>query len=665
MLKKSPNPLPQAFITPNRSTTPKLTLQTFSTRTLKPSDPAGLTFNPENSKTFANFPAFIQVNEFHNKATNTDHSRIFTQNNLDWKINYNDKVVKEEGLGKIDTAILVSLPDDSSSKASSAGHNGHGHGHLPVGFVNRITTHANELYNFLYAKAEITLLYLYNLEPYHDWSKFPDAFAEAGTDTSKIAASAFGVRKLIVATSKNSDIIYILDSKNGKIFKKIPVPHLEEADKTILLNTGELEVVLVAVNDQNQLIRLIKFDASSPVSDTTFDDYTHDFEVHIKVEHILENCLIFENGQKFEFSPDSSKGHDKVFFTETEADSLVRGKMLDLKSSKISNLWQFTIETGHEIVTIKKGSGAITNAIGRALRDRSIQYKYLNPHMLSIITQWTSEENVPTLTLSVLDSITGNLIYSHNQANAKTPVKLAQIDNWVAFTYWDTKKRRFNIESIEFYKGKAHTFAQMKDFQFNQNKYSSSSAKLGANELTVLKQGYILPFEPSNLQPTFTKNGITQRSLLISVADRGQLILIPHNMVDARRVPITYNYDDNGVLQPAVNAKNFDDSKELPGAYMPQINTGTKQLLSTNRTIAGIENIVVSPAKLESTCVAFAYGDLDCYFINNITPSEAFDKMDGNSTTKIGLLGSCIGLFLLTLFLKQQTKWHQITKSWK
>lgn len=652
------------FTFPTRSVHPKLVLSTYSTRTLKPSDLSGLSWNPDNVSTFKNVPNFIQVNEFTSKSTLSNHARIITQTALDLQINYNNKFKREEGLSNLNSAILLNLPEDVEINETPTGN----------GFFNRLSTHFAELYEYFYAKIEITLLYLYNLEPYNDWSKFPEAFANAGTDTSKMAASAFGVRKLIVTHRKNSDTIYILDSKTGEIFKKVHVPSLETASKVILLtdntpssNSNSLEVVVIAINDEtensNNLIKLIKFNAAE--SDSTFEDFTKDFKPHVKVAHILEHTVIFEDGTSFELKKPASKN---VHFSEVDkATGVVKGNVLfnqEGKESKIVNLWKFSVEEGHEIVSFKKAKAAVTNAIGRALKDRSIQYKYLNPHMISVITQWVSTDNVPTLTLYIIDGITGNLLYSQNQANAKTPVKLAQIDNWVAFTYWDTKKRRHNVESIEFYKGRAHSFSQMSELSHKTDKFTSSGSKIGANDLTVLKQGYILPFEPSNLEPTFTKKGITQRSLLIPVADKGQLVQVKHIEVDARRVPKTYKYDENGNV--AVDNKvDFDDSKQLPGTYMPEIILTPESLISTNRTISGIKSIVVSPAKLESTCVAFAFGGLDVYFTNNIAPSRAFDKLDGFGKVKLTLLGACIGLFLLTLFLKHQSQWDQIQRSWK
>lgn len=265
------------------------------------------------------------------------------------------------------------------------------------------------------------------------------------------------------------------------------------------------------------------------------------------------------------------------------------------------------------------------------------------------------------LTLQVLDGITGNILYTHSQPNAVQPVQLALIDNWVSFTYWDNKKRRHSIESVEFYKGKASNFEQMNNF--NHEFYSSSASYLGAQDLTVLKQGYILPFEPSSLETTFTKKGITQRSLLVPVADKGQLVLISHSQLDARRAPKAFKRDEKGILQ--VDTSNMDDSKEIRGAYYPEIRLTPDSLVSNNRTIQGLNAVAIADSKLESTFVAFAYGGLDLYFVNDLAPSRKYDRLDGFDSMKIALLGSLIGLLLLTVFLKNRHEWELIKKSWK
>ena len=53
---------------------------------------------------------------------------------------------------------------------------------------------------------------------------------------------------------------------------------------------------------------------------------------------------------------------------------------------------------------------------------------------------------------------------------------------------------------------------------------------------------------------------------------------------------------------------------ELPGSYYPELIVNPDTLLTTNRTVVGIEKVYVSPADLESTCVALAIGGPDMFF---------------------------------------------------
>merc|ERR1711970_988672 len=145
--------------------------------------------------------------------------------------------------------------------------------------------------------------------------------------------------------------------------------------------------------------------------------------------------------------------------------------------------------------------------------------------------------------------------------------------------------------------------------QFAQEVFESSSSVIGSQDLRVIRQGFIVPFEPSGVVPTLTKKGITQRGLLIPSKTQGYIIQIPHNQLDARRTPRTYKEGPNGNLVPRHQSpSDIDDSYELPGHYFPEIIMTPDTLLTTNRTVAGVEHLRVSAADLESTCVAFAFG---------------------------------------------------------
>ena len=67
---------------------------------------------------------------------------------------------------------------------------------------------------------------------------------------------------------------------------------------------------------------------------------------------------------------------------------------------------------------------------GKVLGDRSVLYKYLNPNMISVVTEGVDSQKVPYLNVYIVDTVNGNIITSFNHKRAHGPVHIVHSENW-------------------------------------------------------------------------------------------------------------------------------------------------------------------------------------------------------------------------------------------
>lgn len=124
------------------------------------------------------------------------------------------------------------------------------------------------------------------------------------------------------------------------------------------------------------------------------------------------------------------------------------------------------------------------------------------------------------------------------------------------------------------------------------------------------EQSFTFPLAISSLEVSSTDMGISSKDLLVGTTGN-QLYAMPRKFFDARR-PLkqpTPEEQEAGVMQ-----------------YHPVLPLIPTQMLSYNRTIAGLHSIKAVPAGgLESTSLVLAYG-IDLFFTRS-APSKTFDML--------------------------------------
>ena len=139
----------------------------------------------------------------------------------------------------------------------------------------------------------------------------------------------------------------------------------------------------------------------------------------------------------------------------------VAGYSIDASCKTASLTWTHTIPISDTIsYTFVPASRAHPVAsYGKVLADRSTLYKYLNPHIVGIVTTSKTEG---TESVSLIDSISGSILYHAVVLATPRSLRAVLTENWLVYTYSlhsdvqeETSDRRGEqVVTIEFYEGK-------------------------------------------------------------------------------------------------------------------------------------------------------------------------------------------------------------------
>ena len=331
-----------------------------------------------------------------------------------------------------------------------------------------------------------------------------------------------------------------------------------------------------------------------------------------------------------------------------DQDDILRGWMLT-NSGKPSMAWEFKPLQEEKITGVSaRPAHDPVASIGKALGDRNVLYKFLNPNLLLVTTVGVGK---PKATLHLLDSVSGEILYAveHSGVDTSQPITSLISENWFAYSIFsdsatsakgdaatsDAKGHRLIITEL-FESPIPNDRGRLGSFQNFSSIYPTSSGD-GATVGTphAISQVYIIPGPISHMAVTSTLQGITPRSLLCILPSLDGLIAIPRGIVDPRR-PV--NRDPT----PA-------ELEEGLFKHSPVLDFEPKWFLSHKRDLLSISGIVTSPSLLESTSLVFAFGDVDI-FGTRVSPIGAFDML-GKGFSKFQLMATVVALGVGTWIL--------------
>ncbi|CZS91632.1 uncharacterized protein RCO7_06983 [Rhynchosporium graminicola] len=314
--------------------------------------------------------------------------------------------------------------------------------------------------------------------------------------------------------------------------------------------------------------------------------------------------------------------------------------------------WTFQPTSGQKIVNVvSRPPHDPVASIGRVLGDRTVLYKYLNPNVV-LVTAVSDESS--TASFYLLDTVSGDLLYSvsHEGVDTKQPITSTLTENFFVYSLWSdigTSKtalpasKGYQIVASEMFESDVANDRGPLGPTNNSSSVEPTDNPNAEPALPyVVTQSYLISEPISHMAVTQTGQGITTRQILCTLAGSNSIVGIPRTLLDPRRL---VGRDPTPL-----------EAEEGLFRYHPIIEFDPKLVISHKREVIGIQNVIASPAILESTSLVFAYG-IDI-FGTRVAPSMAFDIL-GKGFNKLSLVGTVLalwaGVFVLAPMVRKKT----------
>lgn len=287
-----------------------------------------------------------------------------------------------------------------------------------------------------------------------------------------------------------------------------------------------------------------------------------------------------------------------------------------------------------------------------ALGDDSLLIKYINPHLMVVMTMEkdgvvidtsritaaleavttevkgkqsrkpvgaSAEEGSttsgikdgPNLFVNLVDTVSGRVLYRVSHSNSLDHPRPAAIvsENWVFYTYANAKTRRAEIGVLSLFEGMIGSKG-LTAFTSPEQMTSLSSLDIREAKPVVLSKVYSLAKPATAIGVTKTHRGISSHRLVLATID-GQVQTIDRKSLEPRR--------------PVGEIKD-SEKKEGLAQYSEFVPFLSFLSLSYNQTIENVQTVITAPTDLESQSLILAFGGPDIFFAR-MSPSRGFDLL--------------------------------------
>ncbi|CAJ0651772.1 14283_t:CDS:10 [Entrophospora sp. SA101] len=495
----------------------------------------------------------------------------------------------------------------------------------------------------------------------------------------------FGFRKLLIFLTKNKLVALDTGNKGQIVWSRYFGKEIRSFEKLIVVRSSTVKYppVIVAIGHQIKeesyhikFIRLNALTGEDFISNEHVENYPPIYSISgisrrifkLPVEEPDERMhiiAVIDDDSKLHLYP-NHKNSRKAFknftpsFYFTLSENTIHSEGLkgysvnanisdELQHFDISEVWNIHFPDDEKISAIghrpqygKLSHRLLTEkvaSLGRVLGDRSVLYKYLNPHLVAVATLSSSESSTATLNIYLIDIVKGSILYQYKHENVGKihPINIVQVENTVLYVFWSENEstKGYQVVVYDFYE------SEKKDERINSPVFSSFSHE----RPYVNAQAFMLPYGVKTIGVTTTKNGIAIREFLFAL-DTDQILGLSKRILDPRR---------------PLHALTSEDKEEMLIPYDPAIPDNKKFILSYYLSVAGVKRIITSPALLESTSLVLAYG-LDLWFTRE-APSKTFDVLS-EDFSKGTLLITILGLIIGILITKPMVKRKGINARW-
>lgn len=465
-------------------------------------------------------------------------------------------------------------------------------------------------------------------------------FVQAGEYEEKFEEDKYGFEKIYIYYDSDNRSIVAKKSKDGST---LWTQKLQQKDNLVDLHSINDEVYVVFSHSVYTLLLRTGEIISEKLFTTTIEKAIL-VETEISNEKIEEGAdplalaLRFGNSLEFLYS-ETTLADSQFILSQTDDFTLEAYK---IAGSKLIQTWKFGTR-GEKILAVSDQEGSLTSAAGIARSDRSVLYKYLNPNLVSVVTQ-----EGQSLKVTLLDGITGNVLHIERHSDQiidPKSINVVQNDNWVVYYYFvKHPKVEQRIVVLDLFSTAENIIGELK---------SSLNGEFNVTIAQVSAKSFIYPERILQLASTQTKFGLTVRSV-IAFTETGQLVEIPKFILNSRRI-------DDHIMS---SEEYEDDFKMMP--YEPVIMNNNFQVLNHKIKLQGVEDknqyILIKPTELESTAVLCFLNKFN-EFCTTVQPSLSYDLLN-SSFDKLKLSLTIAVLFVVFVLTKPLVDSKKLNAKW-
>lgn len=528
---------------------------------------------------------------------------------------------REESLANLAGVHFVDLGEPETEEAL--------HSLLDESFIHRVVRHVTEL----------RLLPSYIVHFVQRLKSTTVAEPTAALTLDRLHRDQFGLQKLIVAVTKGGKV-FGLDSANGHIvwsrnlgFFSPQGPELDVYQTFATRNisdAGNPQIAVIAVRRRKDETMTMGYHVDAftgepagkvhetfgvPEGKELFEEPPKKAFLTPYVNCCTKNLVVAvqDEEDRLHIYPSCKKvlaamekNEPPMFFSELDEEiegTSLRGYTLGKRGVHsdvgVTRLWSRPFPA-QEVLEVQSLTPSTTASYGRALGDKSVLYKYLNPH-LSVVTTLSPLKAVGHI--FVIDTATGAAVYLVDVPHVVGKhIHTAMVENWLVYAWLEAPDSAtvggWRLGSVELYE------AQGDESSAGRSSFAT------VPKIDAISQTFILNSDVKAMTFTTSTFGVTTKDL-VYVNDAGQVATLPRRILDPRR---------------PLGKPSKADQEEMLVPYSPVIQDVPSAVLSHKYPVAGVDHLTTSPALLESTSLLLGSG-LDLFCTRSIQPSGSFDVL--------------------------------------
>ncbi|ESL11039.1 hypothetical protein TRSC58_01220 [Trypanosoma rangeli SC58] len=374
----------------------------------------------------------------------------------------------------------------------------------------------------------------------------------------------------------------------------------------------------------------------------------------VKELKVYENSLVvspaFAITRSLELH-DSAPSNNVYLFISNVTSGLIEGYMVST-TSKVLPLW--TVRMPYPLVAHATGEDVLRTTTVNQLRvfpnktskTDEVRRKYPTRNVIAVAHYEPSEEELTTLVLTAIDSVTGSVLATVRHRNVEGPVHMVVVENAVLYYYMDMVKLRHCLGVWEMFE---EEFGQVlrKDTgatipqviaSFFRFKRTFSSRATRPPTVTVAVLG-VYGGNLATMGVTTSFNGIACKSIVLAF-ESGRIATVElSKLLAGGQVPL----DDNG--------------KQLTHVFIP-----STALASHKYRVAKPRLITTTPTNLESSCHVLVSG-LDIFYVR-ASSGKAFDLLNSDFNKNLLITLTC-GFGVLTCVARYLVRQRALKLLWK